>query len=77
MNINKRGAFIVFEGCDRTGKTTQSRLLCKLNKTTVLILEFVLTIRVFIKMQRIKCWFSLNKIINSPDSYWKREKLIN
>ncbi|KAH8394629.1 hypothetical protein KR222_000415 [Zaprionus bogoriensis] len=27
MNANKRGLFIVFEGCDRCGKTTQSRLL--------------------------------------------------
>ncbi|EDW01448.1 GH20447 [Drosophila grimshawi] len=27
MHVGKRGAFIVFEGCDRSGKTTQSRHL--------------------------------------------------
>lgn len=29
MESNKRGAFIVFEGCDRVGKSTQSNQLCK------------------------------------------------
>lgn len=27
MSITKRGAFIVLEGIDRTGKTTQAKLL--------------------------------------------------
>ncbi|EDW61632.1 uncharacterized protein [Drosophila virilis] len=30
MNANKRGALIVFEGCDRCGKTTQNRQLFEL-----------------------------------------------
>ena len=32
MNSLKRGAFVVFEGCDRSGKTTQiERLVNRLN----------------------------------------------
>ncbi|EDW48398.1 GM19929 [Drosophila sechellia] len=33
MSAGKRGALIIFEGCDRSGKTTQSRLLVELLKS--------------------------------------------
>ncbi|XP_017010323.2 thymidylate kinase [Drosophila takahashii] len=33
MSAGKRGALIIFEGCDRSGKTTQSRLLLELLKS--------------------------------------------
>ncbi|XP_016985972.1 thymidylate kinase [Drosophila rhopaloa] len=33
MSLENRGAFIVFEGCDRIGKTTQCRLLVELLKS--------------------------------------------
>ncbi|EDW32237.1 GL10538 [Drosophila persimilis] len=33
MSVGKRGALFVFEGCDRCGKTTQSRLLAEFLKS--------------------------------------------
>lgn len=27
--VNRRGAFVIIEGCDRAGKSTQTRLLVK------------------------------------------------
>ncbi|XP_017049562.1 thymidylate kinase [Drosophila ficusphila] len=43
MSAGKRGALIIFEGCDRSGKTTQSRLLVELLKSkglSVLAMNF-------------------------------------
>lgn len=36
----KRGAFIVIEGVDRTGKTTQAKKLGKLNTNVIAALKF-------------------------------------
>ncbi|WP_215897492.1 hypothetical protein, partial [Acinetobacter baumannii] len=75
-NHSKRGVLIVFEGCDRTGKTTQCKKLGKLDLDLLAMYKHTKRLLLFLVTQLNDAGFAA-QFMNFPDRNTQCGQLIN